>query len=221
MSKNGVVCCISQTARWNLSRLKEKKQRANKHERDVAKALGVVKEFKDGYLELDHPHVEPHLLRQLYGIDSRLFLCWELQFYFEHRWAVKYKDDMGLESYFTILQDPPFPIKAEVKDAAYIPFDQRAIADVQRLAHQRRHSLQNAVVLAHQEKLEKKELSRWADLEDMANERDKEQRHIQERISGERNISDPGWERGIGIDESGKPFTDGLGAHNTKHTKAF
>lgn len=218
--QNGVMCCISQMARWALTKLKEKKQRKSRHELDIDRALGHAVEFRDAYLETDHPHVPPHLLQELRAIDKDLILCWELQFYFEHRWHVKWKDQGELKS-VTILQDPPYPVKRGQDRAEFVPFDRRALRDSARLMHQMRHGLQQQVVEQHLEKQEKKKLDKEQDLHQLEQDWHEDHRHINERMTGERNASDPGWEAGVGFDADGVPFVEGPGAHDRKMKRAI
>jgi hypothetical protein len=215
-----VICCISEMARWGLTRLKEKKQRGSRQELDLDRALGNVVEFTDRHLTTDHPAVDPALLRRLWEIDKNLVLCWELQFYFEHRWHVKLVDRGEMIS-IVLLQDPPYPIKASQTRAEYVPFDSKVLGLVERLMFQWRNGLQAWVVEEHLAREQEKIDARERDRMDVANEMDKDLRRINERITGKRNISDPGWERGIGFDADGKPFAEGRGAHTEKNTRAI
>ena len=210
--QKGVTCGISQMARWGLTRLRQKRLYKDKHEFELAKALGVMVEFRDACVVFETPRVPAHLLGQLHAIDGNLFLCWELQFYFEHRWHVKLRDQ-GEEKSILLLQDPPYPIKASQVRAEYVPFDTLALDDVRRLMHQFRHGRQKAVVTAHLSRLAQKQERKERDRMGLAFDVDSAYRRVHERIRGERNISDPGWERGIGHDGSGKPMVVGKGAH--------
>jgi len=214
------MCCISQMARWALTKLKEKKQRKDRNELELDRALGNVVEFRDAYLETDHPHVPPHLLKQLKEIDPNLVLCWELQFYFEHRWHVKWEDNNEMKS-IVILQDPAYPIKAGSDHAEFVPFDGRAIHTVSRLMHQVRHGLQSQAVADHLAKEEGKKLAKEKSLHELEQDWHEDHRHINERLTGKRNPSDPGWEAGIGFDADGVPFTEGSGAHSEKMKRAI
>lgn len=216
-----IKCCISQVARWNLTKLKEKKQRASMEEYELDQALGLTVEFTDACIEHDHPSIEPFILRALYAIDRNIVLCWELQAYFEHRWHVKWWDERDREEKnILLLQYPHAPLSAMV-EAEYVPMDERALRDVRRLMHQLRHGLQREATKAHLESIEAARLRKECEMQQLAADRDKEERHILERLRGDRNISDPGWERGIGFDKDGKPFTEGKGAHVAEHTRAI
>jgi hypothetical protein len=190
----------------------------------VQQALGLTTEFTDHALDNSHPFVSQRLLQKLHQIDERLFLCWELQHYFDHRWHVKYLDthiESGtpIETSIVILQ---WPYAVQIHEtAAYLPFDGEALATVRRLMHQIRNGTQSAIIEGVHVHQEKKETDQIADREDMATEMDKEQRRLQERISGKRNISDPGWERGVGQNDDGTYYTDGPGAHSHTRTKAI
>ena len=223
--QKGVTCSISPHARWALSRLKEKKQYHSPQDREIQQALGNTVEFTDSYIETDHPCVDQRWLDRLREIDPRLELHWELQHYFEHRWHIMYMDetwDTGTRELKSILiLQEPFAVQIH-EQALYLPTDNEMMErHIERLMFQLRNGTQSEAtdrVATHAEERPEKLA---AERKDMADALDREQRLIQERISGKRNISDPGWERGIGMDESGKPFVDGPGAHTQKNTKAF
>ena len=220
MRHQNVTCSISPMSRWGLTRLKEKdKQRQDRNEMEMDRAVGQVGEFKDARVTTAHPHVDTWLLDSLFKLDDRLFLCWELQHYFEHRWHVKMLDDDGDVKSILMLQHP-WTIRIH-EQGDYLPFNSEALSNVRRLMHQIRHGLQQEVIDAHQEKNDKERLTKEADRKDIAEQKDKEERRVQERLTGRRNISDPGWERGIGIDKDGVPYIDGKGAHTEERTSAF
>lgn len=204
-----------------LTKLKEKKEYLDREDYIIKQALGTTVEFTDLRITQEHPYVAQSLLDKLKTIDSRLQLRWELQHYFEHRWHITYEDEdeCGPKSTsITILQHPR-AVQVH-QQADYVPFDNTALDEVRRLMHQIRNGTQSQIVegvaTAHQQKQEAEIMERG----DMADALDREQRHLQERISGKRNISDPGWERGVGQNADGTYFTDGEGAHTRKRTKA-
>lgn len=215
-----IQCCISQMARWGLSRLKEKKQRENRQELDIDRALKNVVEFKDSCVSTDHPHVDSVLLQRLHQINPHLILCWELQFYFEHRWHVKLMDQGEMKSVL-LLQDPPYPIKASQHSAEYLPFDSRALWIVSRLMHQFRHGLQVEVVEQHIKKMYHQHEMQLKAREQVAADMDNDLKSVNRRLTGQQNISDPGWERGIGFTDEGTPYIDGKGAHTKEITRAI
>jgi len=219
VTQMAVTCCVSTLARFGLTRIKEKKQRTHNRQLALDRALGNVREFTDRCLTTDHPYVSQSMLKKLSLIDSRLFLCWELQHYFDHRWHIKLRDENGDIKSVLILQHP-WTISLH-QQADFIPFDSVALSEVRRCIYQLRHGTQAEVIKKMQDKQEKKEVDRQADLADLADVMDAEQRHIQERLMGKRNISDPGWERGIGWSEDGRPYVEGFGAHTDKVTKAI
>ena len=206
-------------ARWGLTRLKEKgKQRLSPDELAIDRAFSRVDWFTDLFISVEHPHVAQWLLDELERINPRLQLHWELQHYFEHRWHIKLNENGDLKS--IIILQYPWTIKIH-QQAEFVPFDSNALEQVRRLCHQLRHGLQGEVIERHLAKNAQDKLDQEAGWEDMANVRDKEERLVQERMSGKRNISDPGWERGVGMDIDGVPFTEGKGAHTNERTSAF
>jgi hypothetical protein len=207
-------------ARWGLTRLKEKKQRKDRNELELDRALGHTKEFNDPYLEVSHPTVSKGMIERLQQIDPNLVLCWELQFYFEHRWHVKWKDQGEMKSVI-ILQNPPYPIKAGQDSAEFVPFDERALKTVARLMYQVRHGLQRQAVNDHLDKVEQKEQDRVKSLAQLEVDWNDDHRHIHERMDGTRNASDPGWEAGVGFDADGVPFAEGSGAHSRNMKRAI
>ena len=209
-------------ARLGLTKLKEKKEYLSRDEYIIKQALGTTMEFTDDRITVDHPYVAQSLLDKLHAIDSRLQLRWELQHYFEHRWHITYEDETMLGPISTSITILQYPRAVQIhQQADFVPFDDTALDEVRRLMHQIRNGTQAAIVAGVADAHQIKQETEIADREDMAGELDKEQRRLQERILGKRNISDPGWERGIGIAEDGTPFIDGPGAHTSKHTVAI
>ena len=204
-----------------LTRLKQKKKEyETQYNLTLAKGFGMWDEFTDTCLSVEHPAIDPRLLQRFHEIDYQLFLCWELQHYFEHRWHVKMHDRYSGETKSVlVLQDPPCPLVHE--SANYVEFTNATLHEVRRLMHQLRHGTQLAVIEAMHERQEQKEEDRWNAFQDLAEDVDKDHRHIQERLIGKRNRSDPGYERGIGFNDDGKPFADGVGASGRNLIRAI
>ena len=204
-----------------LTRLKQKKRKyRDQNELLLAKAFKVWTEFTDARTSCEHPFVAPSLLAKLRAIDPNLHLFWELQHYFEHRWHVKWKDTLtGELKSVLVLQNPPCPLIHQQAD--YVPFDSAALHDVAVNMFILRNGKQVAVIEAALQRDQDEADALQADRLDLAFQYDKDHRKIHERLSGRRNISDPGWERGIEYDANGVPITVGAGAHTTNNTKAI
>ena len=218
MHRAKVRCCISQTARWALTRLKNKDKWQHRNELAMLYAFNLVDEFKDAQLTCEHPHVDAWILSMLHSIHPQLELWWELQHYFEHRWHVVYNDDGNIKSVL-VLQQPDAPLMHQAAD--YKAITMRELSRVRRSMFILKHGQQLAVtdaLLAQQELAEERKIAAQLDL---ADQKDKAERHLQERILGKRNISDPGWEAGVGFNADGTPYVSGPGAHRAdKITKA-
>ena len=221
LTQSGVHCCVSPLARMGLTKLKQKKKDyGTEYNLAVARGFGTFDEFTDVCLSVDHPVVSPNLLARLHEIDSQLFLCWELQHYFDHRWHIKLRDRYtGNVQSVLVLQTPSCPLVHE--SAEYVALTYAILHAVQRLVHQLRHGTQLAVIEAMHEKQQAKEEDRWNEFEQLAEDVDADHRHIQERLSGKRNRSDPGYERGVDFDADGKPFAEGSGASDRKLLRAI
>jgi len=94
-------------------------------ERDKSKS--VAKVHGSSALETSHPHVDEHILAEIYKINPRFVLEWELQVTGFHRWHVKLHRSPGmsdLPEHVLLLVSP----EHAGPQGEYVPVDQRAVS---------------------------------------------------------------------------------------------
>lgn len=201
-----VRCSISPAARMMLSKLKSRQRK-------------VETEFLSSTIEAGYPYVDEHVLNEIYRVNPRFQVEWELQGSLEHRWHIKLHltdSRTGPVESVYLVQWPEYV--SMFQSGEYRPLDHRVVTRLKKIMIWSRNPVRFARdVFKEQE--DKKEKARLADEQEMEAWAKYYRRAF---LRLRHNSSDPGWESGFSKNPTtGQYEVSGHGAHGQLSRRAI